>query len=153
MAKKGQAALEYLSTYGWLLIIIVIVAAALYALGIFNPATYQGKSCTGFSTGLTYVDHKYAVDRSFTMIMNNGVGKSITSVTMMNVTLSDGTSAQAAPTDASSWAPGAKKTLTLTTGPVAPATGSSYTATVILTYSTGDITGHKQTGTCTGTVE
>lgn len=35
--KKAQAAMEYLMTYGWAIIIVIIVAAALYAMGLFNP--------------------------------------------------------------------------------------------------------------------
>lgn len=50
MRKKGQAALEYLMTYGWAILIIAIVAAALYATGILNPATWVGTRATGFST-------------------------------------------------------------------------------------------------------
>ncbi len=38
---KGQGALEYLMTYGWALIIIVIVGTALYVLGPLNPETYD----------------------------------------------------------------------------------------------------------------
>jgi len=37
--KKAQAAMEYLMTYGWAIIIVIIVAAALYAMGLFNPGT------------------------------------------------------------------------------------------------------------------
>jgi hypothetical protein len=37
---KAQSATEYLMTYGWAILIIIIVTAALYALGIFNPQTY-----------------------------------------------------------------------------------------------------------------
>lgn len=35
--RKAQSALEYLIVYGWVFIIIVIVGAALYYLGVFNP--------------------------------------------------------------------------------------------------------------------
>ena len=151
--KKGQAALEYLSTYGWLLIIIVIVAAALYALGIFNPATYQGKTCTGFTTGLTYAEHKFSPGGAFSVVLMNGVGKTVSNVTNVNITLASGTSVSATPSPAvSNWAPGGKQTLTIT-GPDPGTTGSSYTATVTVTYNTADVTGHKQSGTCTGTVE
>ena len=48
MFRKGQAAMEYLMTYGWAILIVVIVAAALFALGVFNPATFVGQSATGF---------------------------------------------------------------------------------------------------------
>ena len=40
--KKGQSALEYLMTYGWALVVIVIVIAALFAFGVFNTP----KQCT-----------------------------------------------------------------------------------------------------------
>src|SRR3989338_6031106 len=46
--RKGQGALEYLMTYGWALLIIVVVGAALYSLGVLNPATYTQSSCAGF---------------------------------------------------------------------------------------------------------
>ena len=40
--------MEYLMTYGWAILIVIIVGAALYALGIFNPATYTQSTATGF---------------------------------------------------------------------------------------------------------
>ncbi len=48
--KKAQSAMEYLMTYGWAILIVIIVAAALYALGVFNPATFTGRTATGFQT-------------------------------------------------------------------------------------------------------
>jgi len=45
--KKAQSALEYLMTYGWAILIIVIVGAALYALGVFNPASSTSLTLTG----------------------------------------------------------------------------------------------------------
>lgn len=47
--KKAQSAMEYLMTYGWAILIVIIVAAALYALGVFNPATFTGRTATGFT--------------------------------------------------------------------------------------------------------
>ena len=34
--KKGQAAMEYLMTYGWAILIVIVVVAALYAMGVFR---------------------------------------------------------------------------------------------------------------------
>ena len=153
MAKKGQAALEYLTTYGWLLVIIVIVAGALYALGVFSPATYQGKTCTGFSSQITYSDHKLADDGTFTLVLSNNIGKSIAAVPNVAMTLSGGAVVNDASTGvAVPWTPGAKRTLALT-GPDGGSIGDSYSMTVTATYDTAEIAGHKQTGTCTGTVE
>ena len=46
---KSQSALEYLMTYGWAILIIVIVAGGLYSLGVFSPSNSAGTTITGFS--------------------------------------------------------------------------------------------------------
>ena len=56
---RGQAALEFLMTYGWVLVILVIAGAALYSMGILNPSTYVKKGCVGFER-LHYEDHLMA---------------------------------------------------------------------------------------------
>ncbi len=40
--------MEYLMTYGWAILIVIIVAAALYALGVFRVGTTVGPTATGF---------------------------------------------------------------------------------------------------------
>jgi hypothetical protein len=42
---KAQSALEYLTTYGWAIIIISVVIAALFSLGLFNPGSLVNTSC------------------------------------------------------------------------------------------------------------
>ena len=37
--KRSQSALEYMMTYGWAILIIVIVAVVLYSMGIFSPSS------------------------------------------------------------------------------------------------------------------
>lgn len=37
MQKRGQAATEFLTTYGWAIIILVMVTAAILSLGVFSP--------------------------------------------------------------------------------------------------------------------
>ena len=49
LTHRSQSALEYMMTYGWAILVIVIVAALLYALGIFSPSSYISTSITGFS--------------------------------------------------------------------------------------------------------
>ncbi|MCL4399003.1 hypothetical protein M1293_00615 [Candidatus Parvarchaeota archaeon] len=49
MKTKAQSALEYMMTYGWAILIIVIVAAVLYSLGIFSPSSSVGAVQTGFA--------------------------------------------------------------------------------------------------------
>ncbi|MBE5728259.1 hypothetical protein IHE51_00125, partial [Candidatus Parvarchaeota archaeon] len=38
--KRSQSALEYMMTYGWAILIIVIVAVVLYSMGIFSPPSF-----------------------------------------------------------------------------------------------------------------
>lgn len=47
--RKGQTAVEYLMTYGWAILIILIVAGVLAYYGIFSPAGFLGPSAQGFS--------------------------------------------------------------------------------------------------------
>ena len=44
---KSQSAMEYLMTYGWAILIIAIVLAALFSLGVFSPAAYTPKASPG----------------------------------------------------------------------------------------------------------
>jgi len=47
MLLKAQSAMEYLMTYGWAILIISIVLAALFQLGVFNPMTFAPKAQPG----------------------------------------------------------------------------------------------------------
>ncbi len=49
---KLQSAMEYLMTYSWAILILAIIGAALFALGVFNPAGSASQTCeleAGFS--------------------------------------------------------------------------------------------------------
>ena len=48
-SKRSQSALEYMMTYGWAILIIVIVAVILYSRGIFNPSSSITFTSSGFS--------------------------------------------------------------------------------------------------------
>ncbi|HIH20406.1 TPA: hypothetical protein HA244_04015 [Candidatus Micrarchaeota archaeon] len=78
--KKGQAALEYLVTYGWAILAIVIVAAILWYFGIFNPSKYAGsKQSGGFATA-TVIDYTTTGANTVNIRFGNSAGTSITSV-------------------------------------------------------------------------
>ncbi len=42
---KAQSAMEYLMTYGWAILIIVVVLAVLFSLGLFNGSKIVGTTC------------------------------------------------------------------------------------------------------------
>ncbi len=45
--KKGQAVIEYLTTYAWAILVIAIVLALLFYLGVFNPSFFAPKAAPG----------------------------------------------------------------------------------------------------------
>ena len=47
MEKKIQSAMEYLMTYGWAILIIAVVLAVLFSLGITNPLFFAPKATAG----------------------------------------------------------------------------------------------------------
>jgi hypothetical protein len=62
MRKKGQAAMEFLMTYGWAILVVLIALGALFYLGVFSPrvpATCQANaplSCTDSKVTALTVD-------------------------------------------------------------------------------------------------
>jgi hypothetical protein len=79
MNKKGQSALEYLMTYGWALVVIVIVIAALFAFGIFNPPS--AGTCTGLDK-LAYSEHSIT-DSNAVIALMNGTGSDLADATVV----------------------------------------------------------------------
>ncbi|MFA6048430.1 MAG: hypothetical protein WC792_00590 [Candidatus Micrarchaeia archaeon] len=79
--KKGQSALEYLVTYGWAILAIVIIAALLVASGVFNPGAIAGsKQCSGL-TSFDCQDFN-ANASGLTMFLRNKAGNSLTVTTV-----------------------------------------------------------------------
>lgn len=44
-SRKGQAAAEYLVTYGWALLLLVAVIAVILSTGVFNPSYFISEEC------------------------------------------------------------------------------------------------------------
>jgi len=43
--RKGQAAAEYLVTYGWALLALVVIIAIILSTGVFNPSYFISEEC------------------------------------------------------------------------------------------------------------
>jgi len=92
MRRKSQAALEYLVTYGWALIAIIIIMAVLWYLGLFNPTQFSnpaGKECGGFST-IQCIDYTTTGGNAISIVFGNAAGANIQSVnaTLKGITVS-----------------------------------------------------------------
>ncbi len=76
MENRGQTALEYLITYGWAILVILIVLAVLWYYGIFNPATWAGAQVVS-STSFQVLDSKMT-NSTLSFSVGNKVGSSVT---------------------------------------------------------------------------
>jgi hypothetical protein len=161
---KGQTAIEYLMTYGWAILIILIVAGVLAYYGIFAPAGFLGPTARGF--GQVQVLNPWsltAANGALTLNLENRVGGTI-EVTAINYTLTNGGSGTYSGTGVNLACPngcvtgstnltsGSKAVFvaTPTPGPSAITAGSTYTATVTIAYGYSGGT-FSSTGTISGT--
>ena len=169
MQRKAQSALEYMMTYGWAILIIVIVAAVLYSLGIFNPTASTGPAVTGF-TPFNAIAQTCGPTKGLQIQFGNDAGSTAT-INWIAVTTGTGLSAASANGTrgkvlvGSTWylsgggaVTSGNSFIVNTTsfgGETCPTTGGHYSATVEIGYSTSSSLGTvKQvaTGTVSGTV-
>jgi hypothetical protein len=166
MKRKAQAAMEYLMTYGWAILIVIIVAAALYALGVFNPATWTGSRATGFTNLGAPASGAWKLGAAvgagqFQLNLANNLPSRI-NITDVNVTIGatqcpgvEEVNGAAVGGGLGSGSVGIGSQFTVTSDDCgAQSAGSAYTAKVELTYDNLDtgLTGFRETGTLTGTV-
>ncbi len=89
--RRSQSALEYMMTYGWAILIIVIVAVVLYSMGIFSPSSFLSFSgITGLS-GFQPASAACASNGQMIVKLSNSLGYQV-SVSSINVTTSSGVS-------------------------------------------------------------
>jgi len=73
MFKKAQAAMEFLMTYGWAILVVLVVIGALSYFGVLSPATLLPEKCT-FPVSISCVDHSVS-DGTITLVLQNGAGR------------------------------------------------------------------------------
>ncbi len=153
--KKAQAAMEYLMTYGWAIIIVIIVAAALYAMGLFSPG--QQSIATGFdnigkpSPGAW----ELTTTGAFTVLLGNNAPYAInlTSVTVdVGATSCTGVQVNAAaiPPIGVDIGMGADFNITATCG--TPISGSVFNAEISMSGTNDKGLSFRENGKVTGTV-
>ena len=78
--RKGQTALEYLITYGWAILIILVVLAVLWYYDVFNPAKWAGETeyCpTDFELLGAELTGAGTATGSLSLVLGNKVGNQI----------------------------------------------------------------------------
>ena len=87
MNKKAQGALEFLMTYGWAFLVILIMIGALAYFGVLSPSKFLPERCT-LTTGLTCTDYQLTTNTLDLKVRNN-MGMTI-NVTTFAATDADG---------------------------------------------------------------
>lgn len=52
MGERGQNAIEFLMTYGWAILILIVVVTVLFYMGVINPENLQSNTCI-FAPGIS----------------------------------------------------------------------------------------------------
>ncbi len=73
--KKAQAAMEFLMTYGWAILVVLAAIAALAYFGVLSPEKFLPEKCI-LEPGLACVSHKVEPTK-VTLILSNGKGRTI----------------------------------------------------------------------------
>lgn len=146
---KGQTAIEYLMTYGWAILIILIVAGVLAYYGIFAPSGFLGPTARGFGQLQVLNPWSLATTGTLTLFVENRVGGTI-NITTLNMTL-DGNPYTSSVSPQVQITSGENKIVSATfTIPLTHNKGDSYTATLGIYYNySGQI--FSSTGTISGT--
>ncbi len=76
MNKKGQAALEFLMTYGWAILAAIIVIGVLAYFGVFSPGRYAPQACA--VTAPFYCNAANAKTTGLTLEFRNQGGEAFT---------------------------------------------------------------------------
>ena len=80
MFKKSQAAMEFLMTYGWAILVVLVAIGALAYFGVLSPDRFLPAKCV-LPPGLACIDFKIdsATDK-VTIVLRNGLGADLKDV-------------------------------------------------------------------------
>ncbi len=73
--KKSQAAMEFLMTYGWAILVVLAAIAALAYFGVLSPEKFLPEKCI-LQPGIACVSHKVEPAK-VTLVISNGLGRTI----------------------------------------------------------------------------
>jgi len=80
MRKKGQAALEFLMTYGWAILVVIAAIGALAYFGVLSPDRFLPEKCT-LPSGIVCADHS-ATTSQITLVIQNSQGFAMSTVSV-----------------------------------------------------------------------
>lgn len=147
--RKGQTAMEYLMTYGWAILIILIVAGVLAYYGVFSPSGFLGPSARGFAEVYILQPWSFNAAGTLTFKIENRVGADIT---LTNAYGKIGTTSQTVALSSTITAGEQSGFLTSAFTSLNGTSGNSYSLDLWLEYyTTNSSVRFNSTGTLSGT--
>lgn len=148
---KGQAALDFLMTYGWAILLVILVAGALFTLGIFDVGSMVGNRAVGF-TQVSVDAFKVDTAGILTLKLENQVGTEI-AINYVNATYLGSTVSNSS-TGITNLGIGSSSPI-ITVGDLGDvSSGNSYTITLKIGYTDRNSNfSYIETGTLNGAVE
>ena len=143
MRKKSQAALEFIMTYGWAILVVLVAVGALAYFGVLSPDKFLPSKCV-LQSGIACLDHK-VTSTQVQVVIQNSLGFDLTSV----IVKAGGCGASSAIS-----LPNGEKSPTIAITCAAPLIGSKYNQNVNVSYTVTD-TGisHNNVGQITSRIE
>ena len=143
--RKGQAAVEYLMTYGWALLAIVIVSGIIWSMGLFGGSC--STSSRGFSGTKIMLDDWKVSNTLVHVTIKNAAGKTL-NVTGIDF---DGNNATVSPTSITSGSNGVVQGSGLSLG---VNSGDCYKDKILaITYNIDGGISHSTSGKISGAYE
>jgi len=158
IGRKGQGAMEYLMTYGWAILVVMIVGVVLWQLGIFGGGPGAVNTASGFGKIKPMEPSIKYTSSTLSFSIMNGVGQGITSANISAATGDCTTAASSVPqqlsTDGTMGA--GEVSAESITSCTSKTSGQSFSTTLtvdyIVTVAGSDII-HTETGTIRGVAE
>ena len=154
MFKRGQAAMEFLMTYGWAILVVLAAIGALAYFGVLSPGNLLPQKCE-FSQGLDCTEQPSASGTTIQFPITNSLGYRIAFSGASSTGTGGCTGATYNPATAgTSGLPNGDNVIVTLTGCSGLVTGERFKDEVILSF-TSNATGmpHKGTGSLTGKVQ
>ena len=154
LGNKGQGAMEYLMTYGWAILVVMVVGIAMWQLGLFKPNSAM--TATGFSKIKPQLSMSgLAADGVIQTVFTNGVGSKLT-IDPTAVVFTDGGSVSCSPVGGVITVDAGDNFQLSASGCDLGDSGEYFIIDVTIPYTTtlGTIsTTHQESGTIKGSIE
>ena len=84
--RRAQAAMEFLMTYGWAILVVLVAIGALAYFGVLSPDNFLPERCTG-PAGMDCLDKATieATPNNVTFVLKNNNGFDITNLSVTSV--------------------------------------------------------------------